>query len=197
MKYKTIYADPPWSEVGGGQICRGAQKHYELMKTKDICDLRLFAPDKEFHNLSIRQITEENAHLYLWVTNNKLLDGLEVVKAWGFEYKTMITWAKDRFGLGQYYRGQTEHCLFAVRGNLPYRIRPDGLRAQGRTLITAPRKEHSEKPEEMRRMIELVSHPPYLELFARHRAPNWDVWGKEAPEQVSSVEAGSLFGENA
>jgi len=184
MRYRTIYADPPWSEFGGGQIKRGADRHYPLMPTKDICGLIVPTTD-EWGNrieLAVRNLAESEAHLYLWATNNKLLDALEVVKAWGFEYKTLITWAKDRFGLGQYYRGQTEHCIFATRGVLPYRTREDGKRAQGRTLIDgfdAPREEHSVKPEVMRQWIESVSHPPYLELFARRRAEGWDSWGNE------------------
>jgi N6-adenosine-specific RNA methylase IME4 len=189
--YSTIYADPPWLEIGGGKICRGAQRHYSLMSTKEICQLRCDFPGESLP-LSPKELAGENAHLYLWVTNNKLPDGLEVVKAWGFEYKTMITWAKDRFGLGQYFRGQTEHCIFAVRGVLPYRVRPDGKRAQGRTLIQAPRGEHSRKPESLRQVIEIVSHPPYLELFARFRAPNWDVWGNQAPEEIGPVQSSLL-----
>ena len=124
-------------------------------------------------------LAEKDAHLYLWVTNNFLLDGLAVLKAWGFEYKTMVTWAKDRIGLGQYFRGQTEHCLFGVRGNIPYQLNEDKTRSQGMTLITAPRKEHSAKPDEMRRMIELVSPGPRIELFARAEYVGWDAWGNE------------------
>lgn len=168
-RYKTVYADPPWWEMGGGKIKRGAQKHYRLMKTADIAAL------------PVGQLAANNAHLYLWVTNNHLEDGLAVMKAWGFRYVTKITWLKDRFGLGQYFRGVTEDCLFGVRGSLPYRIRPDGKRAQGVTGFAAPRNRHSEKPERMREMIELVSHPPYVELFVRAAAPGWDVYGDEAP----------------
>lgn len=171
MKYRTIYADPPWNERGGGQIARGAQRHYPLMATEEIRHL-------EVGGKPVSWLAEDNAHCYLWVTNNFLIDGLAVLKGWGFEYKTMITWAKDRIGLGQYFRGQTEHCLFGVRGNLPYRSQ-DGKRSQGTTLISAPRTEHSVKPEEMRQMIELVSQGPYLELFARKHVLGWDVWGDE------------------
>ncbi len=172
-QYKTIYADPPWNESGGGRICRGAQRHYKLMKTYEI---EGFAID----GIKVADLAEDNAHLYLWVTNNFLPSGLRVVKAWGFEYKTLITWAKDRIGLGQYFRGQTEQLIFAVRGVLPYRTRIDGKRAQGRTLVSAPRREHSEKPEEVREMIELVSWPDYLELFARKQTLGWDAFGEEA-----------------
>lgn len=166
-KYRTIYADPPWMESGGGKIKRGADRHYDLMKTKDIMAL------------PVPNICEDSAHLYLWTTNNFLPDALKVMEAWGFTYKTIITWGKDKIGLGQYFRGQTEHCLFGVRGNPPYKI-ADGRRQQGRTLILAPRREHSRKPDEMRQMIETVSYPPYIELFARGEAPErWDAWGQE------------------
>jgi len=172
-KYRTIYADPPWMESGGGKIKRGADRHYPLMRTKNIITLPVIG------------LAEADAHLYLWVTNTFLPAGLEVMKTWGFTYKTTITWAKDRFGLGQYFRGQTEHCLFGVRGKVPYRIKPDGKRAQGTTLITAPRVIHSAKPEGMRRYIELVSPGPYLELFAREKAEGWDVWGNEVTNDIT------------
>nr|DAX62779.1 MAG TPA: N6 adenosine methyltransferase subunit [Caudoviricetes sp.] len=167
MKYKTIYADPPWMESGGGRIKRGADRHYQLMKTKDICELQI-----------IKDIVDDNAHLYLWVTNNFLRDGLQVMEAWGFRYVTMITWMKDKGGLGQYFRGKTEHCLFGVRGNLPYKI-VDGKRQQGVTGFFAPRTEHSKKPDDMREMIETVSYAPRIELFARERFDGWDCWGNE------------------
>jgi len=166
MKYKTIYADPPWPERGGGQIKRGADKHYNLMTVKEIAAL------------PIRNIADDNCHLYLWTTNNYLAQALEVMRAWGFRYVTTITWVKDRIGLGQYYRGITEHCLFGVKGNLPYKI-IDGKRQQGRTVIIAPKTKHSEKPQEMRSMIEKVSYAPRIELFARQRFIGWDCWGDE------------------
>jgi len=165
--YQIVYADPPWAEYGGGVIKRGADKHYPLMKTEDICALTIPAA--------------KDAHLYLWVTNNKLIDGLQVMKAWGFEYKTGITWTKDRFGLGQYFRGLTEHCLFGVRGMLPYKTL-DGKRQQGVTGFSAPRTEHSVKPQEMREMINKVSYQEgynRLEIFARQVTPGWDCMGNE------------------
>ena len=117
-----------------------------------------------------------------------LPDALKVMVAWGFKYKTTITWEKDRIGLGQYFRGMTEHCLFGVKGNLPYKI-IDGKRQQGRTVIIAPKTKHSEKPEEMRKMIETVSYGPYIELFARKQTPGWAVWGN----QIEKVNQLSLF----
>tara|TARA_R110000803_G_C11780113_1_gene296492 strand:+ start:66 stop:596 length:531 start_codon:yes stop_codon:yes gene_type:complete len=166
-KYDIIYADPPWNESGGGKIKRGADRHYPLMKTKDIMALDIPSTD--------------NAHLYLWVTNNFMADGLKVMDAWGFKYKTMITWKKNRFGLGQYFRGQTEHCLFGVKGMIPYKI-IDGKRQQGTTIFDAPRTIHSKKPIEMINLIEKVSDRDgfnKLEMFARDRKPGWDAWGNE------------------
>jgi len=166
-RYRTVYADPPWMERGAGVIKRGADRHYPLMKTQDIMAL------------PVSSLAAGDAHLYLWTTNNFLPDALKVIEAWGFQYRTTITWLKDRFGLGQYFRGMTEHCLFAVRGSLPYRQRPDGKRAQGVTGFVERRGEHSVKPETMRKMIELVSYPPRVELFARQRLAGWDAWGLE------------------
>ena len=171
-KYQIIYADPPWKETGGGKIKRGADRHYDLMATKEI----MF--------LNVKYITDVNAHLYLWVTNNFISDGLKVMEAWGFRYITMITWHKDRFGLGQYFRGITEHCLFGVKGFLPYKIM-DGKRCQGVTGFTAKRTRHSQKPEEMRQMIEQVScrkGANQIELFARESHEGWDAWGNELEE---------------
>lgn len=169
-KYKTIYADPPWPEYGGGKIKRGADRHYPLMSVKEIMAL------------PVRDIADENCHLYLWVTNNFLIAGLEVMKAWGFRYVTTITWLKDKMGLGQYFRGITEHCLFGVKGKLPYKI-IDGKRQQGVTGFYAQKTIHSEKPEEMRKMIEKVSYPPYIELFARNQIPGWDCLGFDVDGQ--------------
>jgi N6-adenosine-specific RNA methylase IME4 len=110
--YRTIYADPPWPEYGGGKIKRGADRHYPLMSLAAILQL---GDALQGH------IDDQGCHLYLWVTNTHLANGFRVLEQWGFDYKTTITWCKDRFGLGQYYRGQTEHCLFGVRGRLPHR----------------------------------------------------------------------------
>lgn len=166
QKYKTIYADPPWPEHGGGKIKRGADRHYSLMTVKDIMAL------------PVVDLAEDNCHLYLWATNNYLEDAFKVARAWGFRPVTVITWGKDKIGLGQYFRGQTEHCIFCVRGSLPYKI-IDGKRQQGTTLIVAPRTIHSKKPQEMRQMIEKVSYEPRIELFARENYPSWDAWGNE------------------
>jgi N6-adenosine-specific RNA methylase IME4 len=173
-KYKTIYADPPWPERGGGKIKRGADRHYPLMRIEDIAALPV-----------MDLADPEGCHLYLWTTNNYLPAALEVMAAWGFRYITTITWTKDRAGLGQYFRGLTEHCLFGVRGKVPYKI-IDGKRQQGTTGFYAPKGRHSQKPEEMRQMIEKVSYGPRIELFARQIAPGWDAWGNE----IGKLDAG-------
>ena len=192
-RYRVLYADPPWWERGGGRIKRGADRHYPLMKTEAICALPVSA------------WMAHDAHGYLWVTNNFLPDGLRVLAAWGFRYVTKIDWYKGDVseemddalmdaalmaGLGQYYRGVTESCLFGVRGHTPYARLPSGTRAQGRTGFHASRRAHSEKPEKMRTMIEYVSPAlPRLEMFARRHTPGWDVWGNEvttiAPLEVT------------
>lgn len=169
-KYRTLYIDPPWPERGGGKIKRGADRHYDLMSVKEIEALpvgSLAHPD--------------GCHVYLWATNNYLRAALDCLDAWGFEYVTTITWGKDKMGLGQYYRGMSEHCLFATtKRRLPYKI-ADGKRRQGTTLLLAPRTVHSKKPAEMREMIEKVSYGPRLEMFARERNEGWDAWGNEVP----------------
>ena len=167
-KYKTIYADPPWPEQGGGKIKRGADRHYPLM------------PVKEIMELPVGELADpEGCHLYLWATNNYLPAAFECIKAWGFEYITTITWMKDKVGLGQYYRGLTEHCLFATtKKRLPYKM--DGnKRCQGMTGFCEPKTIHSRKPVKMREMIEVVSYAPRIELFARELYDGWDVWGNE------------------
>lgn len=172
MRCKTILIDPPWNETGGGKIKRGADRHYSLLKTKDIPSVIFGALQSNKWEIA------RDAHLYLWVTNNFLPDGLWLMKKLGFIYKTNIVWVKDRFGLGQYIRGKHEICLFGVRGVLPYKV-IDGKRQQGVSVIEAPRTEHSKKPIEMYSLIEKVSYPPYLEMFARNVRENWLSWGNE------------------
>ena len=201
-RYRTICIDAPWPEQGAGKVKRGADRHYKLMKIWQI-----FA-------LPVHEWAAPDAHLYSWVTNNYLPAGLRAMKRWHFRYVTKIDWFKadpsqleealaelrsadaldaaaDRLlqmGLGQYYRGVTESCLFGVRGKCEYRRLPNGKRAQGRTGFHARRTEvHSEKPAKMFEMIERVSHGPYLEMFARSGRPGWDSWGDEVPVEALCV----------
>lgn len=167
-KYKTIYIDPPWPEQGGGKIKRGADRHYKLMTLKEI------------EALPIQNLADsEGCHLYMWVTNNFLEKAFGLLRSWGFEYVTLITWNKDRIGLGQYYRGITEHCIFAsTKKRLPYKV-IDNKRQQGTTGFYEAKTIHSRKPDKMREMIEKVSYEPRIELFAREIFDGWDCWCDE------------------
>ena len=175
-KYRTIYLDPPWPEQGGGKVKRGADRHYPLMKVSEIMAMKDV----------INSVADVNCHMYMWVTNNYLAEGLRALGEFGFSYKTKIEWIKgdpqthlfNNFGLGQYFRGITETCLFGVKGNLIYKV-INGKRAQGKTAFFANRREHSRKPEEMRAMIELVSYEPRIEFFARESFPGWDRYNKQ------------------
>lgn len=171
--YRSIYADPPWNESGGGRVKRGADRHYPLMKTQGIAALNVEA-----------LADPVGCHLWLWATNNFLPDGLAVMRAWGFRYVTNLAWTKRRNGklqrgLGQYLRGSHELLLLGVRGRLPYRTRPDGKRVALSSVVEAPRTQHSAKPDEARAVVEAVSHAPRIELFARSTRPGWAVWGNE------------------
>lgn len=164
-KYKTILADPPWDINQKGK--RGAARHYPLMTLDQI------------KAMPVKDLSEENAHLYLWVPNGLLQEGLDVIKAWGFTYRSPIYWIKPRLcGLGQYIRNASETCLFATRGRAPVKFH-----AQPNWLF-APLQDHSHKPEEQFAIIERLSDGPYLELFARRRQPGWDVWGNEIDSDI-------------
>ena len=178
-KYRCIMADPPWPERGGGKIKRGADRHYPLMSVNDIRDL------------PVRWVADDNAHLYLWATNNFLADAMEVMKAWGFRYVTNIAWAKikdgkEQFGLGQYFRGGHELCLFGVRGKLKA-IKPS------KTLLVAPRTKHSRKPDEIFLRAEQVTPGPRLEMFCREPRPGWDSLGNAIDGQdISDALIGAI-----
>lgn len=172
-EYRIAVVDPPWLERGGGKIKRGADRHYPLMKTDDICEL-LHVGNTEGPLADMLPISA----MFLWVTNNFLPDGLRVMEVAGYRYVTMLTWAKDRFGLGYYFRGQTEHVLFGVRGKWS---RPPGTSS---TLLgggALPRTRHSAKPPQLQDMIEERFEGPYLELFARGQRSGWTAWGNEIP----------------
>ncbi|MDD5551442.1 MAG: MT-A70 family methyltransferase, partial [Candidatus Omnitrophica bacterium] len=147
-KYKTILADPPWKYGKGWGW--GAGNYYKLMSLRNIC------------KLPIDTITSENAHLYLWCPNSMLREGLEVMKTWGFQFKTIITWIKNRSIFGYYFKGQSEQLLFGVKGRLPPRDRKQV------TIIHGEVRNHSRKPDEQYSLIEKVSSAPRIELFARY-----------------------------
>jgi len=165
--------DPPWHEKGAGVCKRGADRHYTLIKTVEeiervILRSGVFNPDLD------------GAHLYLWVTNNHLPDGLVLMGRLGFRYVTNLCWAKPSYGLGRYFRGQHELCLFGVVGKF---MQPT-LRTLG-TLIHAPKRRHSEKPVEVIRIIEQASPEPRLEMFASGPRVGWTTWGKVGENEVT------------
>jgi N6-adenosine-specific RNA methylase IME4 len=133
---------------------------------------------EEICALSVAKLAAQEAHLWLWVTNGTLFAGRAVMEAWGFSYRSCLTWIKPRYGLGQYLRNQTEHLLLGVRGRAPVRFRGQG------TWLYAPLQDHSHKPEEQYAVIERCSPAPYLELFARRARPGWQVWGNEVSSDV-------------
>lgn len=163
-KYKTILADPPWgvpSQRGRGS--RSAESHYDLM------------PLEQIQAMPVAGLCEENAHLYLWIPNGLLQEGLDTLKVWGFTFRSPIYWIKPRLLLGNYIRNASETCLFATRGKAPVKFHGQP------NWMFCPQQSHSMKPEEQYPLIRRLSHGPYLELFARHREPDWDCWGFEAP----------------
>lgn len=188
-QYHTVLADPPWNERGGGQSVRGAQRHYHLLKTKEIIEIMRRVP------------YAENCHLYLWATVNKLPDALKVIEAVGFRYVRQYQWVKchierqadnwlrikPQIGMGQYARGVHETLLFATRGRLPYKSAESDIRSKCGQIdaIFAPRREHSQKPDEQYEIIEKTSYPPFLEMFARTSREGWDVFGDESEDSIT------------
>lgn len=183
MKYRTIVADPPWAYRTKDGITtngRGANKptaaqQYPTMSVDEVAAM------------PVREQVDDNAHLYLWVTNPLMFDAFRVVEAWGFRYVTTLTWLKTGpLGMGFYFRGETEHVLFGVRGAAPI---PADRRE--RNWISCPKTGHSRKPDRFYEIVERVSSEPRLELFARRRRYGWDVWGDQAPtEQASQATLG-------
>lgn len=175
QKYATIYADPPWRfQNRTGKV---APEHKRLNRY----DTMLL---DEIKALPVSQIAAEKSHLYLWVPNALLPDGLEVMKAWGFEYKGNIIWEKvrkdgepDGRGVGFYFRNVTEILLFGVRGTNNRTLDP--ARSQV-NLIRTQKREHSRKPDEIVPIIEQCSPGPYIELFARGDREGWAMWGNQA-----------------
>lgn len=180
--FATIVADPPWmyrdkvhaarvravTAIGYGadkiRGRRGAEGYYPVMSLEAITAL------------PVRQLAATNAHLYMWTTNAFIEPAHAICRAWGFEPRTILTWVKPGIGMGYYFRNNTEHVVFAVRGSLPVK------RHNQPTAFHAKKdKQHSRKPDEFYGIVESMSPGPYLEMFARRPWPNWTVWGNQAP----------------
>lgn len=173
-----MLADPPWRF--SNRTGKVAPEHRRLDRYSTMSLDAIKA-------LPLREVTAKNAHLYLWVPNALLPEGLDVMTAWGFRYVSNIIWAKrrkdggpDGRGVGFYFRNVTEILLFGVKGSM--RTLPAG-RSQV-NMIETRKREHSRKPDEQYDLIESCSPGPYLELFARHPSPKWTVWGDESPEEL-------------
>lgn len=176
-KYKTIYADPPWQFQNRTGKVAPENKRLNRYPTMTLNDIK---------SLPVYEVSDEKCHLYLWVPNALLPEGLEVMKAWGFEYKTNLIWEKvrkdgqpDGRGVGFYFRNVTEVLLFGVKGDKNRTLQPG--RSQVNLLRTIKR-EHSRKPDEFVDLIEACSSGPFLELFARGDRSGWDMWGNQANE---------------
>lgn len=180
MRYGAVLADPPWtfatySDKGKG---RSAENHYNCMSFSDIVQI-----GSEW----LIKSCNDDCVLFLWTTDPMLERAFEIIKAWGFHYKTVaFTWAKtdvsrQKFpiGCGYWTRSNPEQCLLATRG------KPKRLHADVRQLVVAPRREHSRKPDEIHERIERLVAGPYLELFGRQRRSGWTTWGDE-PEKFGA-----------
>lgn len=164
-RYPVIVIDPPWDwgDEGDADQLGRARPTYQTMSYDELTELPVGAQ------------ADSNAHLYLWITNRSLPKGFGLLEAWGFRYVTMLTWCKPHFGMGNYYRGQTEHVLFGVRGSLPL------LRNDRGTWFEAKRPgRHSSKPDGFYELVEECSPGPWLEIFSRSQRPGWAAWGAEA-----------------
>ena len=169
-KYKIIYADPPWSykdkALAGN---RGACCKYPVMSIDEI------------KNLPVKDIADDDCILFMWVTFPKLNECFEVIKEWGFEYKTnAFTWVKkykngDNFmGMGRWTRANAEICLLATKG------KPKRVNAGVRQIIESVPEKHSKKPDIVRdKIVELCGDLPRIELFARNETYKWEIWGNE------------------
>jgi N6-adenosine-specific RNA methylase IME4 len=162
-KFQILYVDPPWRYDHSATSAREIENHYPTMSHEEICDLQVPADD--------------DAVLFMWVTNPKLDEGLEVLRAWGFDYRTNMVWVKDKIGMGYYARSRHELLLIARKGSGPI---PDDDRRPD-SVVTATRGKHSAKPDEVYDLIEaMYPHMPKVELFARRPREGWAAWGNQA-----------------
>jgi N6-adenosine-specific RNA methylase IME4 len=174
-RFATILVDPPWRFTNKtGKI---APEHRRLSRYGTLSLDAIVA-------LPVEQIAASTAHLYLWCPNALLPEGLAVMKAWGFTYKSTIVWHKvrkdggsDGRGVGFYFRNVTELMLFGVRGKNARTLAPGRRQVN---LLATRKREHSRKPDEQYKLIEACSRPPYLELFARGTRKRWLTWGNQA-----------------
>ena len=179
--FRCIVADPPWPYSGDGPVGTGGRG------AAFVRDLPHPGSAKRYGKMSMAELkampipADATAHLYLWTTNGFMREAHDLAAAWGFKVKTCLTWGKVKedgttasMKTGYYFRGATEHCLFAVRGSLPLQVK-----CGKPTLYLSRRLPHSVKPEWFYALCEECSPGPRLELFARRARPGWTVWGNE------------------
>ncbi len=178
-KFSTILADPPWQFAN--RTGKMAPEHNRLSRYPTM------QLDK-IKNLPVSIITNDTAHLYLWVPNALLAEGLEVLSSWGFTYKTNLIWYKirkdggpDRRGVGFYFRNVTEIILFGIKGKNARTLQPGRCQEN---IICSRKREHSRKPDEQYNLIESCSPDPFLELFARGSRNNWTSWGNQSIDYI-------------
>ena len=165
-KYQVIYTDPAWKYDFAETDSRKIENQYPTMELEEI------------KNLPINEIADTNCVLYLWATAPKLIEALEVIKAWGFEYKTHAIWDKGVIGMGYWFRGQHELLIVATKGT----VSPPMQNIRKSSVLKYNRNAHSKKPDAVRQLISLwFPKENKVELFARQRFQGWDVWGNEAP----------------
>lgn len=177
--FSTILADPPWRFQN--RTGKMAPEHQRLLRYSTMTL-------EEILELPVGKFAAASSHLYLWVPNALIAEGLAVMKRWGFKYKTNFVWYKirkdggpDGRGVGFYFRNVTELVLFGVRGSM--RTLQPGRRQVN--LLSTRKREHSRKPDEFYEVVEACSPGPYLELFARHSREGWCQWGNEVVEDAS------------
>jgi N6-adenosine-specific RNA methylase IME4 len=173
-KYSIIYADPAWSYRNMWNIQATANKHYETMDNKDIC------------NLNVKELADDNCILFLWATFPKIQEALDVIKAWWFEYKTVwFTWIKKNknltnfFGVWWYTKSNAEVCLIWVKWKAPK------ISNSISSIVETVREKHSKKPNIIRdKIVQFCWDIPRIELFAREKTEWWDVWGNEVESSI-------------
>lgn len=175
----TIYADPPWAYSNKATRAAAAGK-YPTMSIRSICDLCVAGKP-------VVDLVSNQAYLYLWTTTSFLFEAPRVMEAWGFEYKNLIVWSKTQPGLGNYFRVNTEFLLVATRGGAKLKTDAISQKARLKNCVETGRLRHSQKPEVFRGLIERTTPGPYLELFARVRAPGWYSWGNQVTETLASI----------
>lgn len=167
VRFATILIDPPWDWGDEGDVNQlgRAKPDYATMSIEQL------------HALPVGEISDVDCHIYMWITNRSAPKGFALLESWGFRYVTMLTWPKPSFGMGNYFRGQTEHIIFGVKGSQQLR------RKDASTLLPTWQRGpngHSSKPGEIYEFIESCSPGPYVEMFSRVKRDGWSAWGANA-----------------